>query len=137
MNKFIEKTRFYSLDFLKFILAIVIVFHHFQQVTGTKFNGINFYGGRIYFGYVVECFFIISGFVTALGLEKKKLVSLKKWMCEKALRIYPMTILSVFVTFGVYVLHRLILGSFPTGVLTGLWQFLNSLTLTFVGGGGR
>ena len=30
--------RFHSIDVLKFILAIIIVFHHFQQVTNTVFE---------------------------------------------------------------------------------------------------
>ena len=48
-----------TIDLLKFVLAVVIVLHHYQQVTGVRFSGWNFYGGTIYFGYAVEFFFII------------------------------------------------------------------------------
>lgn len=127
--------RFHSLDFLKFILAVIIIFHHFQQITGVQFSGINFYGGLISFGYVVECFFIISGFVTALGVESKPLVSFRKWITGKCLRLYPMAVLSVVVTAIVYLLYRICLGKLSEGITIGLWQLLNSITLTFVGGG--
>ena len=52
-----------GLDIIKVIATIIIVFHHYQQVTGVIFDGINFYGGKFPFGYVVELFFIISGYV--------------------------------------------------------------------------
>lgn len=54
-----QKSRFHSLNCLKFILAVVIVFHHFQQTLDVKFAHINFFHGKIYFGYAVEFFFII------------------------------------------------------------------------------
>jgi len=47
----------------KKVATVLIAFHHYQQVTGAYFDGmINFCGGKFYFGYVVELFFIISGF---------------------------------------------------------------------------
>lgn len=66
----IENTHFYFLDFLKFILAVIIVFHHFQQHLSVKFENFNFYYGRIYFGHIVEFFFIISGILMTLFVEK-------------------------------------------------------------------
>lgn len=53
-----------ALDALKFFAAVLIVCHHYQQVYDVRFSHfIDFYGGRFYFGYVVELFFVISGFV--------------------------------------------------------------------------
>lgn len=55
--------RNFSLDFLKIVATIGIIFHHWQQVTGAYFeNHINFYNGRFYWGYLVELFFVLSGF---------------------------------------------------------------------------
>lgn len=43
--------RNFSLDFLKIVATIGIIFHHWQQVTGAYFeNHINFYNGRFYWG---------------------------------------------------------------------------------------
>ena len=53
-----------SLDFLKVIATVFILFHHYQQVMGVKYpSGINFDFGSFYWGSMVELFFIISGFV--------------------------------------------------------------------------
>lgn len=134
-----ERKYYYSLDLLKFLLAIVIVFHHFQQVTSTEFSNFNFFFGRIYFGYTVEFFFIISGFVSAAGL-KDKLPDFKTYALNKAIRIYPMVWLSVLFNIGISIFYRFILGSFPEyGFLPkgkrGLWHTVNSFLLTYAGGG--
>lgn len=55
--------REYSLDFIKIVATILIVFHHYQQVIGVYYNkGVNFAGGKFYFGYIVELFFVLSGY---------------------------------------------------------------------------
>ena len=58
-------------DILKVMAAIMIVFHHYQQITGAFWeNGINFHGGYFYFGYLVELYFMISGFLAFKYIEK-------------------------------------------------------------------
>ncbi len=55
--------RKYSLDVLRIIATILIIFHHYGQVTGLYLEGhINYWNGRFYFGYVVEFFFLLSGY---------------------------------------------------------------------------
>jgi len=62
--------RIYSLDFIKIVATFFILFHHYQQIMGVHFsNGINYYGGIFYFGYMVELFFLISGFLAAVCCE--------------------------------------------------------------------
>ena len=39
-----KKERNYSLDFLKIIATILIVFHHYQQILNVEFRGVNFFG---------------------------------------------------------------------------------------------
>ena len=68
-----NKSRFTNLDFIKVIIATLIVFHHYQYLSGIKFNHINFYGGRIYYGYLVELFFMISGFLMQKSYEHKEI----------------------------------------------------------------
>ena len=124
---------FLSLDFIKFILSIIIVFHHFQQCTGQKFANFNFFGGRIYVGYIVEFFFIISGFVCMYGIKHKTTGEFKIWFLNKCSRIYPMTIITVFITAFALTLYRIVFGDFPLEMTLNIWNFLNSLTLTFIG----
>lgn len=132
-NQVVQTNRFNSFDFLKFIAAIMIVFHHFQQVTNTKFVNGNFYFGRIYFGYLVEFFFIISGFLTAFSLSHKPIKSFKTFMLGKAIRIYPMAMLSVVATFCIFIFYYRIIGQAPA--VLGIWHLVTSLTCTFVRGG--
>lgn len=62
--------RKYSIDFLKIVFTVLIIFHHYQQLVVTQFTSfINFYGGKFYFGYLVEFFFILSGFVIVKYIE--------------------------------------------------------------------
>ena len=64
--------RNYALDFFKIIATILIVWHHYQQSLEIKFNRINFYYGKFYFGYLVELFFAISGFLMFKYIQKIK-----------------------------------------------------------------
>lgn len=87
-----------ALDFLKIIITIIIVFHHFQQVTGVKYDGINFYNGKFYFGYLVELFFIISGYFTFKYIKKiEDKYSFKEFIFNKAKRLLPLVCISVIV----------------------------------------
>ena len=125
------KGHFNSLDFLKFILAVIIVFHHYQQVMDVKFAHINFFYGNISFGYAVEFFFIISGFVIAFQVERKGFGSFRSWMTSKIARILPMATLSITACFAIDLVKY-----FTRGVkLKGLWNLAASFTCTFAGGG--
>ncbi len=52
-----------SLDLIKIIATMFILFHHYQQHTGIHFKYLDFFNGRVYFGHLVELFFMISGYV--------------------------------------------------------------------------
>ena len=84
--------RNYGLDIIKVIATIIIVFHHYQQVTGVIFDGINFYGGKFPFGYVVELFFIISGYVIYPYIDKisEKGLRLSEFYFNRFIRLLPM-----------------------------------------------
>ena len=124
-----------TIDLLKFVLAVVIVLHHYQQVTGVRFSGWNFYGGTIYFGYAVEFFFIISGFFSVSGILAHPDERFKSYFMRKAVRLYPMTVLSVLATAGLMVIYRTVRGGWFLDIAPGLWRMLNSMLLTHTGGG--
>lgn len=86
------KTRDYSLDFVKIVATIFIVFHHYQQVIGTYFeNGINFYNGKFYFGYMVELFFVLSGYFMYSYIEKiQNGATFRKFFLKRFLRLFPL-----------------------------------------------
>ena len=86
-----EKVRNNSLDFLKIVATILIVFHHYQQVLNIKFTKINFFGGKFYFGYLVELFFLISGFLMFNYIERiKQGLDFKSFFINRVKRLLPL-----------------------------------------------
>lgn len=91
-----QPQRQYSLDVLKIVGTILIVFHHYQQTTETFFvNGLNFFGGRFYFGYIVELFFLLSGFFIFRYEKKiKNGLTFPKFYFRRACRLLPLVAIS-------------------------------------------
>ena len=127
------KQRAYSIDFLKFILAIVIIFHHYQYLTGARFEGFNFYDGRVSFSYVVEFFFVLSGYVCAMSAGSLLKKSFGQYLLGKIKRLYPMVAITVVVNYLLEYWFKSIYGYWNNE--PGLWKLLNSLTLTYHGWG--
>ncbi len=91
-----SKKRDYSLDFIKIIATVFIIFHHYQQVTGVYFeNGINFCNGKFYFGYMVELFFVLSGFFMYSYIEKiqRLEISFPKFYFKRLGRLFPLLLM--------------------------------------------
>ncbi len=106
--KFTNK-RLYNLDLLKFIASLCIALHHYQQAFQVKYdNGLNFYGGKIPFGYLVELFFIISGYLVAKSKYKDTFVNnvKKRW-----LRLFPYALIATLTAYIVFVVYYMIIGT--------------------------
>lgn len=99
-----EKQREYSLDVIKIIATVIIIFHHYQYVTGAKFEqGINFLDGKFYFGYVVELFFVLSGYFMYPYIDKIKSGKIKfhVFFLKRWFRFAPLVTLSA-ITFEIF-----------------------------------
>ena len=131
MNK--EK-HYQSIDLLKFILSIIIVFHHFQQVTGIRFSRFNFFGGAIGFGLAVEFFFIISGFLSYSSIDKIRRISFKDFFVNKYLRFFSMSFISVTCIIIAKFLYYLFRGIWIDSAKLDLFRILTSYLLIFSGG---
>lgn len=104
-----------SLDVLKFCAMVLIVCHHYQQIYNAFFYGINFFGGRFQFGWVVELFFELSGFVIIKYIPRiKNGMTFKEFYAKRYLRVAPAMILSIL-AFDVIFSWKLVL-------LTGSWK---------------
>ncbi|MBR6469736.1 MAG: acyltransferase [Lachnospiraceae bacterium] len=125
--------RIYSLDVLKFIMAVLLVFHHYQQSTGMR-GRINFYEGTIYWGCLVEMFFIISGFLIAPTVKGMLKTGFKNYILNKLIRIYPMAMLSVLFKTVLGFVYVCLFGHWSGGVRLTLWNVWNNLWLMFSGG---
>lgn len=89
------KAREYSFDVVKFLAISIIVLHHYQQDVGAFFeHGPNWYGGEFYWGYLVELFFIISGYFAFSSVVKIRLgESFGSFYLKKYLRFLPMIVI--------------------------------------------
>ncbi len=130
-----KSSRIYTLDLIKFLASIMIVFHHYQQVRGLYSDSVfDFYGGPINFGYLVELFFMISGFVCENKFSYNMTQTLGGFMKKKVKRIYPMVAISVSVYAIFLVAGYFVFGSYYNGNSLGLWQIASSMLLIFQGG---
>lgn len=92
-----SKKRFLELDALRRIAALAVVFYHLT----TRYNEI--YGHEhmtfsVDYGFVgVQIFFILSGFVIYMSLEKVS--SLKDFIKRRIKRLYPVYWVAVVTTF--------------------------------------
>jgi len=128
------KIRLTNLDLLKTIATVLVVFHHYQQVFNVSFDGPNFYGGRFYFGHLVEFFFVISGFITAFS-DKEDNVNVVRPILKKLSRIYPTVALSVTFILFVSSISILFFGVDLTGQSYSFVQIISSYLLVFYGWG--
>lgn len=127
------KARNYTIDFLKIIATTFIVFHHFQQVTNTQFERFNFDGGNLYFGYLVEFFFIVSGYLMAHNKERKKRTNSEDFLLRIE-RLFPMILIINTVCLLAAGIYKVCLGEWWLGVPHGIWSIFLSFTLLFQGG---
>ncbi len=83
-------------DILRVVLTACVLFHHYQQLTGTFFyRGINFYGGKFYFGYIVEVFFLMSGFFMVPYVTKiQEKMSFPTFFGKRLIRLLPSLIVT-------------------------------------------
>lgn len=115
--------RKYSLDVLRIIATILIIFHHYGQVTGLYLEGhINYWNGRFYFGYVVEFFFLLSGYFMYRYIGKiTNGLTFKKFFLPRALRLLPLVFISG-VTYEVLLgIYQKVCGGDWFGVSITVW----------------
>lgn len=115
--------RRYSLDILRIIATILIIFHHYGQVTGLYLEGhINYWNGRFYFGYVVEFFFLLSGYFMYRYIGKiTNGLTFKKFFLPRALRLLPLVFISG-VTYEVLLgIYQKVCGGDWFGVSITVW----------------
>ena len=108
-------------DILRVVLTAFVLFHHYQQLTGTFFyRGINFYGGKFYFGYIVEAFFLMSGFFMVPYVAKiRDKMSFPAFFGKRLIRLLPsMIAATIFYDIALFFYVRLCNGTlrYPTDI---------------------
>lgn len=112
-----------SLDVLRIVATILIVFHHYQQTTGAYFEGhINYWAGKLYFGYVVEFFFLLSGYFMYRYIQRiNDGMSFKGFFLPRAARLLPLVFFSG-ITYEVFLyIYQRVCGGDWFGVSISVW----------------
>lgn len=125
-----NKSRYFLLDIFKIFSAILIVFHHFQQATELRFNYLNFYNGAFNFGYLVELFFIISGFLLLNSINNR---FDSKSFLKKLLRLFPMAIIACGFDLIVGIIQYNNLNFYPSEAFEQPLIIISSFLLLFRG----
>ena len=107
-----------SFDILKIICTFLIVFHHYQQMIGSFEFPVKFSEGKFYFGYVVDLFFIISGYLMFKYQDRirNQKTSFKDFYLKRILRLLPMSTLSVIGFLIVTILCKVLSGDYHSGL---------------------
>lgn len=128
-----ETQRIYPLDALKCLGGIIVVFIHYQQLMDLKFEqGTNFYGGRFYWGFIVELFFMISGFLTVMSYKKKE-NGFAEYIKHKIIRIYPMGVISTIIYIIFCYAYKYMVGEWWLDRSAELWKSFASILLIHQG----
>lgn len=130
----INKQRIATLDFIKFVAAILIVFHHFQGDFSYDSTLIKFSGGYVYFGYIVEMFFLISGFLMGMRNSDYKQQPFGKFMGNRLKRLLPMTTYSSVVFIILVILFKIFFDIWFYSAPLSPIMILKSLLLVYCGG---
>lgn len=121
-----KNERKYSLDVLRIAATVLIVFHHYQQITGAYFEGhINFWTGKFYFGYIVEFFFVLSGFFMCRYVNKiENGLGFKEFFFPRLARLLPLMLISGVVEAVFILLYEKVLGYAWWGIHVTIWGIL-------------
>lgn len=113
--------RSFSLDFLKIVGTTIIVFHHFQQITGVYVVGVNFWGDYFYWGYIVELFFMLSGYFMYKYAQNMGEQSLFVWYVQRAKRLLPLVAISAVVYELLLLIHSWMYGNTWADLPVTIW----------------
>lgn len=105
--QFHRSNRNYTLDFVKIIATVFILFHHFQQISGAWYsNHPNFFGNKIMdWSWMVELFFAISGFFAYSSSCEN--TSFSSYLGKKLKRLLPVIACSMIIYCLLNYLHVL------------------------------
>jgi len=121
--------RNFSLDLYKILATVLIVFHHYQQVTEVFFVGqVNYCGGFFYFGLIVELFFVISGYLIAGGYVKKieEGLSFSRFYIKRLFRFVPLMTIAAICYEVLLIIHRQIVGTDYLSLQPTFWGTISA-----------
>lgn len=90
----------FIISIIKLLFSIIIMLHHLGM-------GFKSWGNVNIINYViVDCFFIISGFLFALHLERNRCLTFFQYMKKKILSIYPLYLFAFLIGIAVIIVNK-------------------------------
>jgi len=102
-SKGLKEGRLYSVEFIRFVFAGIIVYYHIlhSNIKGVA-EGLpiyeRLYGSCAFAGAIVECFFIISGYFLFKSFQRRPDISTMEFAYNKFARLWPL--LAVYLLIG-------------------------------------
>lgn len=118
-----QESRLYSLDFLKFVAALMITNSHFQPLYEDVSPSLATFGVH---GNAL--FFFVSGFLLMMGFEKKKSHGFLNWYKGRMRRLWPAVFIWVVVSAVVWK-QTLTIGNLL--LFDGYW-FLQAIAVAYI-----
>ena len=129
-----DKKKYYNIDFVRFIFAVSIVYFHLLHSAMIPYIGRSTVYGMLaeqakYTKYIVECFFIISGYFLYHTITKHPEKSILDFCVSRISRLWPVLACSVIIS--VFINKKSVYASFidlfflqSSGLATD-WKGLN------------
>lgn len=121
----------YSVDFLRFIFAMIIVYFHIFHDNIMKFTNNSGFYKNLYENangdVLVECFFLLSGFFMFYSFKKRGSIAFGKYAYSKAARLWPTLFFAILLEIIFFN------GSAFNGFFNALFLQCNGLSLDFRG----
>ena len=111
MEKDTLNKRIDNFDYLRIICSALLVFYHYQMNYRFTYNPVaDFYGGVIKYEYLVEMFFVMSGFLAAGSRNDR---SFKESVIRKWIRLYPIAYIATSLSLIYIIIAHFVYGFDP------------------------
>lgn len=115
---------------IKVFCTFFILFHHYQQVYETVAETsfpwqVNFWSGNFYWGYMVEFFFLISGYCMLSYIKKiEDGLTFYQFYARRAARLLPLMAVSGAVIWGLFLIYKELYGRELPGSGTAFFSIM-------------
>lgn len=128
----IPQTKVHSIEFLRTFFCLTVIFYHVTMGSIIPYtNGNAFYkwcsSAFANSGFVVECFFIISGYFLMASMRKRPDEGALQFLASKFRRLWPVFLVSTIIT------QLMTYGIWTDTVINSLFLQMTGLTFSFRG----
>lgn len=128
----VTQEKIHSIEFLRTLFCLTVIFYHVTMGSIIPYtNGNAFYkwcsSAFANSGFVVECFFVISGYFLMASFRRRPDASVLRFLASKARRLWPVFLVSTIIT------HFMTHGIWTESIVNSLFLQMTGLTFSFRG----